>query len=84
MFQNNRIVGNEKIDLGQKNLLSWENILNNRQIAADTEEKVANQGEVLQEGISCICLSLQKKHKPCHGVISSWLRNLKTALEEYF
>ena len=29
-------------------MLSWQNILNSRQIAADTEEKLANQGEVLQ------------------------------------
>ena len=31
-----------------KNLLSWQNILNSRQIAADIEEKLANQGEVLR------------------------------------
>ena len=37
-------VWNEEIDLRKKNLLSWQNILNNRQIAADIEEKLANQG----------------------------------------
>ena len=29
-------------------MLSWQNILNSRQIAADIEEKFANQGEVLR------------------------------------
>ena len=40
--------------------MSWENILNNRQIAADTEEKVANQGEVLRGGISRIAFPYRK------------------------
>ena len=34
-------VGNEKLDLRTKKL-SWQNILNNRQIAADIEEKLSN------------------------------------------
>ena len=50
-------VGNEEIDLRIKNLLSWRNILNNRQIARDIEEKLVNQGGVLCRGISCIYLS---------------------------
>ena len=37
-------VGNEKINLKIKNLLSWQKILNNRQIAADIEGKLLNQG----------------------------------------
>ena len=32
--------------------MSWQNILNSRQIATDREEKLANQGEVLRGGIS--------------------------------
>ena len=32
-------VGNEETDFRTKNLLSWQNILSNRQIAADIEEK---------------------------------------------
>ena len=50
-------VGNDEIDLRTKNLLSNThllNILNNRQIAADIKEKLANQGEVLHGGISRI------------------------------
>ena len=31
-------VGNEEVDLTQKNLYSWQNILSKRQIAADIEE----------------------------------------------
>ena len=38
-------VGNEDIHLRQKNLLSWQNNSNSRHIAADIEEKLANQGE---------------------------------------
>ena len=33
-------------------MLSWHNILNSRQIAADIKEKFANQGEVLRGGIN--------------------------------
>ena len=36
----------------KEDLLSWQNILNSRQTAADTKDKFANQGEVLREGIS--------------------------------
>ena len=39
-------VGNKETDLRQKNLLSWQNILGRRQIVADIEEKLVNQGEV--------------------------------------
>ena len=57
--------------------------MNSRQIAADIEGKLANQGEVLCEGISCVYLSLSNKWKPCQGAINSWPSNLKTALEKY-
>ena len=77
-------IGNKEIDLRIKNLLSSENILNNRQIAADIEEKLANQGEVLRGGISRIYLSLSNKWKPWHRAINSWPRNLRTALEKHF
>ena len=65
-------------------MLSWQNILNNRQIAADIEEKLANQGEVLCGGISHIYLTLSDKWKPCHGAINSRPRNLRTTMEKYF
>ena len=54
-------IGNEEIDLRIKIVLSWQNILSNRQIAADIEEKRANQGEVLRGGISHIYFSLSKQ-----------------------
>ena len=41
-----------------KNLLSWQNILSNRQIALNIEEKWVNQGEVFRRGIGRIYLSL--------------------------
>ena len=48
-------VGHEEIDLRIKNLLSWQDILNDRQIAPDTEEKLANQGNVfVQESVAFI------------------------------
>ena len=53
-----------------------------RQIAADIEEKWANEGEVFHGGISHIYLSLANKWKPYHGAINSWPRNLRTALEK--
>ena len=77
-------VGNEEIDLRIKSLLCCENILDNKQIAADIEEKWANQGEVLCGGISRIYLSLSNKWKPWHRAINSWLGNLRTPLEKYF
>ena len=84
MLQDERDAGNEETDFRIKNLLSWQNILSNRQIAADIEEKWANQGEVLRRGISPIYLSSSNKWKPCHGAINSRPRNLRTALEKYF
>ena len=42
MVQEKRDGGNEESDFRIKNLLSWQNILSNRQIAADIEEKLAN------------------------------------------
>ena len=69
-------------------MLSRQNIWNSRQIAADKEEKLANQGEVqgavLREGISSIYVSLSNKWKPCHWAINNRLRNLRMALENYF
>ena len=51
------VVGNEEIDLGEKNLLSWQNIWNSRQVTADIKEKLGNQEEVLHGGgISLIYL----------------------------
>ena len=35
MFQDERDVGNEETDFRIKNLLSWQNILSNRQVAVD-------------------------------------------------
>ena len=39
MLQDEQDVGNEETDFRIKNLLFWQNILSNRQIAADIEEK---------------------------------------------
>ena len=39
MLQDEQDVGNEETDFRIKNLLSWQNILSNRQIAADIKEK---------------------------------------------
>ena len=84
MLQDKQDVGDEETDFSIKNLLSWQNILSNRKIAADIEEKWANQGEVLHWGISPTYLSSSNKWKPCHRVINSQPRNLRTALEKYF
>ena len=67
-------------------MLSWQNILDSRQIVADIEEKLANQVEVLRtrRGIGRIHLSLLSKWKPCHGAINSRPRNLRTGLKKYF
>ena len=46
MLQDEREVGNEEKDFRIKDLLSWQNILGNRQIAADIEEKRVNQGDL--------------------------------------
>ena len=43
MMQDEQDVGNEETDFRIKNLLSWQIILSNRQIAVDIEEKWANQ-----------------------------------------
>ena len=48
--------------------MSWQNILNGRQIAADIEEKLVNQGEALRGGISRIYFSLSSEWKPFHGI----------------
>ena len=39
MRQDELYIGNEQTDFKIKDLLSWQNILSNRQIAADLEEK---------------------------------------------
>ena len=75
-------VVNEEIDLRKKNLLSWQNILNSIQIAADTEEKLVNKRKVLCGRIIRIYLSISNKWKPYHGAIKSRPRNLRTALEK--
>ena len=61
MLQDEQDVGNEEADFRIKNLLSSQNILSNRQIAADIEEKLANQREVLRREISPIYLFLSNK-----------------------
>ena len=71
MLQNEQHVGKEETDFRIKKLLPWQNILSNRQITADIEEKWAIQGEVLHRGITSICPSSSNKWKPCHGVINS-------------
>ena len=60
--------------------------LGSRQIAADIERKLANQGEVLRirKGINHIHLSLSSKWKPCHGAIKSRPGNLRSVLKKYF
>ena len=77
-------VGNKEMDLRKKNLSSWLNILNSRQIVADIGDKLVDQGEVLHGGIGSIYFSLSNKWKQCHGVRNSWPRNLRTALKKYF
>ena len=49
MLQDEQDVGNEETDFRIKNVLSWQNILSNRQIAADIEGKWANQGKSFVE-----------------------------------
>ena len=39
MRQDELYIGNEQTDFKIKDLLSWQNILSNRQIAADIKEK---------------------------------------------
>ena len=39
MLQDKQDVGNEGTDFRIKNLLSWQNILSNKQVVADIEEK---------------------------------------------
>ena len=77
-------VGNEEMVLRIKNVLPWQNILNNRQIAAGIEEKQPIKKKSFREGISRIYLSLSNKWKKCHGAINSRPRNLRAALEKYF
>ena len=48
MLQDEQDVVIEETDFRTKNLLSWQNVLSNRQIAADIEEKEANQGDILR------------------------------------
>ena len=51
------VLENEKIDLREKKLLSWQNINKKRQITGDIKEKLGNQEEVLHGGgISLIYL----------------------------
>ena len=56
--------------------MSWQNILNIRQIAVGIEEKLVNQGKVLCGEISHIYLYISNKWKPCHRAINSWPCNL--------
>ena len=50
-------VGNEEIDVREKNLLSLQDIWNSKQIAVDTKEKLGNQEEDFRGGISLIYLT---------------------------
>ena len=52
-------------------MLSWQNILNNRQIAADIKEKLAHQEEVLREEINSIYLSLSFQTNGNHAMEKS-------------
>ena len=83
-FSEQADVGNGETDLRIKSLLSLQNILSKKQIAADIEGKWANQGKVFCGGISRIYLSLANKWKPCHGAINSRPCNLSMVLERYF
>ena len=78
------IVGNEEIDLRWKSFLFWQNLWNNGQFAADIDEKLANQEEVLRGGISRTYRFLSNKWKSCHGAINGKPRKLRTALEKSF
>ena len=42
MLQDEQDAGNEETDFRIKKLLSWQNVLSNRQVAANIEEKWAN------------------------------------------
>ena len=65
-------------------MLSWQNVMKSRQIAADIEEKLVNQVELLRGGINRIYLSLSNNWKPCQGATNNRPRNLRTAMEKYF
>ena len=67
--------GNEEIDLREKNILSWQNIWNSRQITADIKVELENQEEVSREEELAwyMYFSWSKKCKPCHGGINSQL-----------
>ena len=84
MLQDEQDVGNEETDFRIKNLLSWQNILSKRQIAADIEENWADQGELIHRGVSSIYIYSSNKWKPCHRAINSRPDNLRIALEKYF
>ena len=45
MLQDEQDVGNEETDFRIKNVLSWQNILSNRQIAADMKKKKKKMSE---------------------------------------
>ena len=51
MLQDEQNVGNEETDFRIKNLLPWQNILSNRQIAEDIGEKCVNQGDFVEESV---------------------------------
>ena len=66
-------------------MLSWQNILNSRQIATDTEEKQANQGEVLREEKSVVFKFLHQTNGN-HTKELSRVGHviLRTAVKRYF
>ena len=51
MLQDEQDVGNEETDFRIKNLLPWQNILSNRQIAEDIGEKCVNQEDFVEESV---------------------------------
>ena len=65
-------------------MLSWQKIWNSRKVTEDIKEKLANQKEVLCEGISRIYCSLSNKWKPCHRATNNRVSNLRAALQKYF
>ena len=84
MLQDEQDVGNEETDFRIKNLFSWENILSNRQIAADITRRKLSQSRRSPSSRNQSYLPFLIKWKPCHGAMNSRSRNLRTALEKYF
>ena len=78
-------VGNGEKQLTYKNLLSWQNILNSRQIATGIEETQVNQGEVLR-GEESVVFTFPYQTNGNHATELSTVGHviLRTALKRYF